>query len=295
MSLAIACGLHTIESLDLNAQTTTSLLGPAKDVIELGDRINMFWMLFSVDRVASILLGAVPRGPVDEKITTIWPCPSEYYQDGRALLQHYGTVKSLYNLKLNSIWDLSDNPTSLRTKGYAMLYHASTLVAQSKIHGSPSRTNEIRIASHSISNFAHSLSACQYIQFETIDVDGAKSALITASAAAHAAVVQINGIFAQTDPDALRRQRNACKNSVLAAKEMAKLGDQYFPLLFCVTLAPTYHFLISEVERQDDERDKEHIRADINILLRTLERLKKCMPQETAVSLDGLWLNSIFA
>jgi len=66
MSLAVACGLHTIDSLDLNTQATSSLLDPAVDLIELGDRINMFWMLFGVDRVASPLAGAIPRGPLDE-------------------------------------------------------------------------------------------------------------------------------------------------------------------------------------------------------------------------------------
>lgn len=60
MSLAIACGLHTIESLDLTAYTTNSMLRPAADLVELGDRINLFWTLFDVDRGGSLLSGVPP-------------------------------------------------------------------------------------------------------------------------------------------------------------------------------------------------------------------------------------------
>lgn len=65
MSLAIACGLNSIKSLNLNDQDTTSMLRPAADLIELGDRINTFWMLFDVDRSGSLLTG-VPPGITDE-------------------------------------------------------------------------------------------------------------------------------------------------------------------------------------------------------------------------------------
>jgi len=80
MSLAIACGLNTITSLDLNAQNTTSLIDPAVDLVELGDRINMFWTVFSVERTGAIFSGIACR-PTDKEISTIWPCPSDYYED----------------------------------------------------------------------------------------------------------------------------------------------------------------------------------------------------------------------
>ncbi|KDQ07989.1 hypothetical protein BOTBODRAFT_587568 [Botryobasidium botryosum FD-172 SS1] len=136
MSLAIACGLHTIDSLDLKAQSSTSLLDPAQDLAELGDRISTFWMLFGADRIASILVGAIPRGPADEEITTIWPCPAEYYKNGRAFLQQYGTVNSLYDFEPGPNWSLHHNPASLRIKGYAVhyhAYHAACLLAESNI------------------------------------------------------------------------------------------------------------------------------------------------------------------
>ncbi|KDQ09325.1 hypothetical protein BOTBODRAFT_527589 [Botryobasidium botryosum FD-172 SS1] len=83
MSLAIACGLHKIRSLDLDSQGVPSLINPALDLIELGDRINLFWMILSVDRMKSLLCEAVPCGPRDEDITTLLPRPSEYYEPTR--------------------------------------------------------------------------------------------------------------------------------------------------------------------------------------------------------------------
>jgi len=180
-----------------------------------------------------------------------------------------------------------------------MLCYASDLLVQSRIHGSLSSKllNEIRIANHSISRFAESLTF-QFPQRKERpmpDPDGVKSMLITASASAHVAVVQLNSILAQTDPDALGRQRNACKNALLAAREMVKLTDQYFPQVFCVALAPVYKFLITGARGQDGEQNAAHTRADINILLRTLERLKRCMPLESAVPLIQIWQNPLTA
>jgi len=298
MSLAIACGLHKIESLDLDSQATPSLIDHAVDLIELGDRINMFWTLFSLDRIGSLLTGAVPCGPTDEKITTLWPCPSEYYEDGSALLQRYGTVRSLYDHQSRSNWDVSDNPLSLRTKGYALLAKASALLAQSKKHHGRLDSKlaiEARLASDSISNFVDSLSVFHFAQFESNDVDGVKCALIAASATAHAAMIQINDILAEDDSDALGRQHSACKNVVLAAREMAKLGDQYFPLIFGVALVPVHQFLTREMGGQDHEYDAALVNTDIDVLLCSLERLKRLVPLEAAVPLKYMWHNPIFA
>lgn len=66
MSLAVACGLNKINSIELNLQPMQSLLVPPTDLIELGDRINLFWMLSRIDRVATLLIGAVPREPAHE-------------------------------------------------------------------------------------------------------------------------------------------------------------------------------------------------------------------------------------
>ncbi|KDQ07250.1 hypothetical protein BOTBODRAFT_613327 [Botryobasidium botryosum FD-172 SS1] len=132
MSLAITCGLNTIKSLDLDTQPMNNMLKPAKDLVELGDRINTFWMLFSMDRIGTLFDGGVSRGPADEEISTIWPSPSEYYEDNCVLLQEHGSVRSLYDLESQSMAYIGDNPIALRAKSYALLDRASKLFAQFK-------------------------------------------------------------------------------------------------------------------------------------------------------------------
>ncbi|KDQ21258.1 hypothetical protein BOTBODRAFT_196950 [Botryobasidium botryosum FD-172 SS1] len=60
MRFSVGCGLHAIDSLSLDRQAHNPLLPPCADLVELGDRINTFWFLFSVDRAGS-LLAAVPE------------------------------------------------------------------------------------------------------------------------------------------------------------------------------------------------------------------------------------------
>lgn len=213
----------------------------------------------------------------------MWPCPSEYYEDvirqsiqidrhalsksffqqGRALSQKRSTVRSLYELNSPSLWDLNDNPISLRSKSYALLHRASTLVGQAKrrkfslgphiqlviITGDPSPANamasklreEIQVASRAISNFADFLGTFHFLQHEGIDSEGVRSALVIASTAVCAAVVQINEIFASSDPEAPVRQRNACKSAVLAVEEAIDIQTPYLPLALGVRafLCPT--------------------------------------------------------
>jgi len=293
MSLAIACGLNTINSLNLNNQSTTSMLKPAQDLVELGDRINMFWILFNIDRAGSLLTG-VPCGLADEKISTMWPCPSEYYEDGRALSQRYGTVNTLYNPESDSIWDLDDNPIALRTKSYALLHRAATLVARSEAPVTDGELDrelgrEVQLASHSISSFADSLSTLQFAQEESMDSEGMRSILATASTAAHSAVVQIYGILAQTDSSAIDRQRSACKNTILTIKEVANLGIPYFPLALGFTLTPVHSFLVSELNRQTDEKGTASIQADIDILMGTIRRLREYILPKSEAELQRNW------
>ncbi|KDQ21138.1 hypothetical protein BOTBODRAFT_193357 [Botryobasidium botryosum FD-172 SS1] len=61
----MALGLHEITSLNLSAQAPNPLLAPAEDIIELGDRISTFWLLFCHDRAASLAAG-LPLSLPDE-------------------------------------------------------------------------------------------------------------------------------------------------------------------------------------------------------------------------------------
>jgi len=127
LRFAMACGLHAIDSLSLNVQSR--LLPPCADLIELGERINMFWTLFCCDRVASLKTG-VPYTISDENITTIWPCPSGYYEDSMCFTQPLGSVMSLYGASPCAAY--RDNYLALRVKGIALLHRACVLSARVK-------------------------------------------------------------------------------------------------------------------------------------------------------------------
>ncbi|KDQ07248.1 hypothetical protein BOTBODRAFT_613305 [Botryobasidium botryosum FD-172 SS1] len=307
MSLAIACGLNRITSLDLGAQDTASLIDPATDLIELGDRVNTFWTVFSIERTGAMFSGIACR-PADREISTIWPCPSDYYEDGRAYLRGYGTIGSLYN------GDADDNPVALRAKGYASLNRASTLLAKSTFYNSShidSFPDDIHIACTSLCALADSLSACQHSLEYSISADGIKSIMAIAFTAAQAAVIQIYNIpaLAKTDPSALDRQQTACRHAMLAVREVNTLAAEYFPLglgASCfhacsafyllaeisraqVTLLPVYKFLVRETRRVDVGHTIVRIEEDIGTLLRTFERVKGFMALESEAGLHQMW------
>jgi len=225
-------------------------------------------------------------------MTTLWPCPSEYYEDGRALLQGYGTVKSLYDFESHSIAYIGDNPIALRAKAYALLDRATILLTQSK---SLSRLDsnlqsKIRIANRSISTFGDFISTFQYVPLGLTDFQGVKVVMSSAVTAAHAAVVQIYNIpiLAQADPGALNKQRIACKNTVSVVKEVAKLEDQYFPLALDVTLPPVYKFLVSQAKSQNQgsPQSTAPFDEDISVLAHTFMRQKGFLRAEDDAELD---------
>ncbi|KDQ07252.1 hypothetical protein BOTBODRAFT_180851 [Botryobasidium botryosum FD-172 SS1] len=290
LSLAIACGLHRIESLSPDTQAATAVITPAKDLIELGDLVNTFWTAFVIDRIAPLFDGGVALAPSDQSICTVWPCPWEYYENGRAFLRRYETLKSLLDSDSHSAWDFNDNPVALRAKGYVLLARASTLHArcEARCWLNAEFWDEVRLTSHSISGFADFISTFPYPFEDSIDVEGTTSIMATASLAAHVAAIQIYDILGLIQPggDALDRQRIACRRAISVVQEVAQLGDEYFPLAIGMILAPVYEFLLGEVRRQVNEQT---IIADINLVMDTRKRLKQYMPPECEPDLDRMW------
>lgn len=58
---SLACGMHKIRTRSVEATASdpdlaSSLLGPPADTIELGERINIFWVIFVMDRMNSLTM-----------------------------------------------------------------------------------------------------------------------------------------------------------------------------------------------------------------------------------------------
>lgn len=106
-SLAIQSGLHQINSslaiavsqqqqqlpafAGLSAMYSSALrLPPPQDGIELGERINLFWQVFVLDRLLSVALQRSPTivddDSVETKIDTPWPEDVEEYEHVSALV-----------------------------------------------------------------------------------------------------------------------------------------------------------------------------------------------------------------
>ena len=106
-SLAIQSGLHQIHSSlalavsqqhqplpalsGLNAVYSSELrLPPAQDGVELGERINVFWEVFYLDRMLSVALRRPPvivdDDSIESQIDTPWPDDVEEYETVRVIL-----------------------------------------------------------------------------------------------------------------------------------------------------------------------------------------------------------------
>ncbi|KDQ09326.1 hypothetical protein BOTBODRAFT_527648 [Botryobasidium botryosum FD-172 SS1] len=125
-------------------------------------------------------------------------------------------------------------------------------------------------------------------RLESTDISSTKSALLAAVGAAHAAMIQVNNVFPKDDPNVIISQKNACKNVVLAAKEMCKLGYEYFPLTFGVSnsfFLPK--FIVRTTRNEDGARG-------VQELLCSLDRVKMLLPSEANAPVDRMWHNPVY-
>ncbi|KAG8872251.1 hypothetical protein FRB97_007826 [Tulasnella sp. 331] len=77
------CGLHKIKSSDWEAQDPTPqhcLIPPAKDSVELGERICLFWMAYQFDHMCSLISGLPPDHYFEAETETVWPRQIEEYE-----------------------------------------------------------------------------------------------------------------------------------------------------------------------------------------------------------------------
>jgi len=281
--------LHKINSLSLDIQTPNPLLSPCVDLIELGDRINMFWLLVCFDRVGSLIL-ALPETITDKEVSTLWPCPSAYYEDGRVFLQPAGSVEML-DVPESLSHTGEDSFVALRQKAVMLLSRTSALSARAKLGSSDDMAlrNEVFVTCQSNLAFANSLPDFHFREGDAVDLDAAKSLLAVAFVSAYAAVVQAYGIIAQTEPDAREVQLNAAREAIVIAKEMEQMPRFYVPLLTGWCLAPVHEFLVRErvrLVKLGQSEDAAAVRGNIQLLLRVFKRIGELFPALASVTAD---------
>ncbi|KDQ08838.1 hypothetical protein BOTBODRAFT_555615 [Botryobasidium botryosum FD-172 SS1] len=131
---ALGCGLHKIktrewkkvaqESEKTRTQGRALLIPQPKDSVELGERINAFWMLYINDRIISIGTG-LPNAISDDDIETVWPAPMEAFESHTASDTEAGTIRSLYTPAFRASTACLESLEALRAMGVALVDRAS--------------------------------------------------------------------------------------------------------------------------------------------------------------------------
>ncbi|KAG8991569.1 hypothetical protein FRB94_012428 [Tulasnella sp. JGI-2019a] len=117
------CGLHKIKSSDWNTQEPlphNCLISPAKDNIELGERICVFWMAYQFDHMCSLISGLPPDHYFEAETETVWPRSIEEYEHGLWTTPD-ASVASLFEPEPAHPFDPPCMMYALRCKAVALL------------------------------------------------------------------------------------------------------------------------------------------------------------------------------
>ncbi|KAG8899589.1 hypothetical protein FRB99_006564 [Tulasnella sp. 403] len=166
VQLIVACDLHKIKSsvwhpcdqTDLPPTefsemsigiVNTPVLLPPSDNLDLGERIGLFWMAYTLDHVSSLVCGLPPNPYFETCTETVWPRPFEEYEYGIQPTPDT-SVASLFGPNPASPFDPPCCMYALRVKSIALLAreyrHALTVFLEGlpPVTYDPS-TNEIAI------------------------------------------------------------------------------------------------------------------------------------------------------
>jgi len=274
---AVGCGLHAIPPLNTMAtRGCQSMLHPAHDVLEVGERINTFWMLFCLDRIGSIFAG-LPTSLADEAISTPWPCPPEYFRDDRVLFLQPSSIASLYNISQPSrpAYLSEDDIYELRPKSIALLHRAVMLAERVKSIGFSFENMRVEafIAREAAIRFADSLPPYRDTG------DGVRNSIFACvHTTAQAAVIISLGLFPENNRG---RQLLAAKASLQVLKEISDLDASHLCCLFSWTLGPIYDVVsqaILSLEQDGGSPASIPLRLEMNTLLYLAKKLSVLWP-----------------
>ncbi|KDQ21868.1 hypothetical protein BOTBODRAFT_26275 [Botryobasidium botryosum FD-172 SS1] len=123
--IAVACGLHGLSPPSWCTSRTPSLLPPPCSRTEIQRRIRIWWMIFTMNRIANAA-AEIPGDFSDENIETLWELPPE--SDDLAEIQ-LSTVSSLCADGSKSTFVYNDTANVLRSKCAALLERARNIGA----------------------------------------------------------------------------------------------------------------------------------------------------------------------
>jgi len=263
----LACGLHKITSrIEINSDKWTSsaatLLPPPADFIELGERINVFWMVFMIERVFASG-NHFTSAFLDEEIETLMPIPMSYYEMPRQILAAFPkhTIMSLYDLSSGAASVRHDNLHSITVKSSVLLQRATDLKLRAEAGNmGNSFWEESRALENVILYFAASMPPMPSLDAE---LTGGIASLslrevltIWVKMQTLTALIQLHFVFALDDPVA----RQKCVSSLEKMVRLARLIEDSDPRYLHaveVCLHLTHEFVCSVINRCQEDGDVE--------------------------------------
>ncbi|KDQ11068.1 hypothetical protein BOTBODRAFT_57612 [Botryobasidium botryosum FD-172 SS1] len=277
MRFALACGLHEITSLDAGPQPG-SLLPPPRDLIELGERINLFWMLFANDRAGSVM-ARLPVAMPDKIIKTMYPYPLVYYETRRV---KNGPVQLPAVLRVDA-QILEENHCTFRAKGFQYLSKAFDLTARVTSVGRTAEIMEDIIKTGlELSRLARSMPPFPERAIPPDCSDDTIFPIIVGTLAlVHTSVIILHNIIADVNSSS----RQECLSSARAITELlARVGVMQLPCVvplqgvLGLSWTPAFNTLLREYKATIGTPEGEIIKADLDGLIGEMRKGTKLFP-----------------
>ncbi|KDQ15275.1 hypothetical protein BOTBODRAFT_65632 [Botryobasidium botryosum FD-172 SS1] len=224
---SVGCGLHKIRSRsydEMKVELATSLLGPPKDMIELGERINTFWGIFTIDKRTSIAMN-LPSAYSDEEIETVWPIPMECYEMEYIQALPCTSLRSLYVPGSGGAALGLTTPINILAKATALIHRSSQLAKQydPELPATVDFWLKYRATQKAISEFAAALPPFTYKrQTPILSPDSGIFVMAAGHMLATAASLVLHRLFMDEDPES-REKGLICVRKIMSI--LRDLGD----------------------------------------------------------------------
>jgi len=241
----------------------------------------------------SLITGLPTAFPTDdEKITTPFPYPLEYYIDGRALHMEHKTISSMRQCPpdLYDPEDPFDNMQCFFVKCLHLLSRAASLALRAK-DGTEDVVDEIFITGQSLSRLGESLSRYREKNGLYSGITAHDGVLVLAITATHAAWIQLLNISAEQDSVSWARRLEIARASMAIVREAIAADPACLHLLLGLTWTPVYEVLAWELFKCKENADEEGaalVQLELNQLLGALKVLARVFPFKMDMHVEHL-------
>jgi len=287
---AIACGFHKLNSMDLGSYSTSALLPPPKDAIELGERIYTFWGIFCADIISSMVLKLSTAIPHDDgSVTTMWPCAYEYYENGRAAGAPNNNLTWLYHPLTvpGPVIDVYENAHAFNAKSYA-IHRRIHMLAESSRSGNEIPTEEIEINMEAATKLLNAIEIYwerSYTPSRVLDpyLNGYNVQLALANSFARSCLIMLYNVLMEKDSAYHFKRLHMARTIVSLAKSVC--ATQTLHLLLWIPWMSAYEVLALELVRLTTMSDAAGAAA-IQLELEVLHKALKLLPDTVKFQTD---------